>query len=415
MDLNSPTQAGDGYGIGSLDFPFSVRQGLLFYAPLTRDGSALSFAGGVKSVEALATETVDADGTVRDPYSGYIRQATANTARYERLGVRAETARTNLCLRSSDFSNAAWAKTNGVVDATSNIVPDGSANTTCELRATAGNATFIQDLGVVANAAKTFAVYLKRKTGTGTVEITLDGGVGWTAVTVGTSAWVRVSKTQTLADPDVGIRIVTSGDEVLAWGAQLEDSAPHASSYIPTVAASVERAAEDLQFDNTGAKHLAAAAGTILCAATPCADAADYSINANIAGALKLEPGGGGPVLFISEAVDRWQWQVFSEQASVAAITPASPTPTKGVTAILAGTWAVNDFRFYIDGILGGSDAAGAAPVDVQPVIVIGQNRLLAKQFCGRIAHVLIYNRVLSAAEIKSLSNEIRSALVRSY
>lgn len=138
------------------------------------------------------------------------------------LGYLAEGARTNICLWSEDFTNAVWVSGGGGVAVGTNSLaaPDGTT-TADTLTASGANGTLIQDLGVIASAAQCFSIYLKRKTGTGNIDLTLDGGSTWTTVAV-TASWVRFEKTQTLANPDVGIRIVTSGDEVYAWGAQCE-------------------------------------------------------------------------------------------------------------------------------------------------------------------------------------------------
>lgn len=166
-------------------------------------------------------------------------------------GYLAEGARTNRCLYSQDFSNAAWVSGGGGIAVTANSIaaPDGTT-TADTLTASGANGTLIQDLGVVASASKTGGLWLKRKTGTGNIDITMDGGTGWTTVAV-TTTWTRFSKNQTLADEDFGIRIVTSGDEVYAWQGQVETAA-FLSSDIPTTSAAVTRNADVLTYTSTG-------------------------------------------------------------------------------------------------------------------------------------------------------------------
>ena len=154
-----------------------------------------------------------ASNVVTEAYGAYI--ATATLKKYLPEG-----ARTNLCLQSQTLDNATWVKSNVTVTADEAVAPDGTT-TADTLTATAGNGTVIQDLGVVASAARAGGFYLKRKTGTGNIDLTLDGGTTWTTVVL-TAAWTRPEITQTLADPDFGIRIVTSGDAVWAWGGQVE-------------------------------------------------------------------------------------------------------------------------------------------------------------------------------------------------
>lgn len=171
---------------------------------------------------------------------------------------------TNRLLYSEDFSNAAWVKTNVTVTADSTAAPDG-ATTADTLTATAANGTVIQDLGVVASAKKTGSLWLKRKTGSGNIQLTMDGGTGWTTVAVGAD-WTRFEITQTLADEDFGVRIVTSGDAVYAWGGQIEQangagSLSWMSTYVPTTSAAVQRKGDALTFPTAG--NISLAAGTI--------------------------------------------------------------------------------------------------------------------------------------------------------
>ena len=181
-------------------------------------------------------------------------------------GYTSEGQRTNRCLYSEDFSNAAWVKSNVTVTANSTTAPDGTT-TADTLTATGANATCIQDLGVVASAKKTGSVWIKRKTGTGNIQLTMDGGAGWTTVTV-TSSWVRFDLSQTLVDEDFGIRLVTNGDEVYVWGAQVEQdliagSISWATSYIATSGASVTRNVDNLYYAGTG--NISALNGTSFC------------------------------------------------------------------------------------------------------------------------------------------------------
>lgn len=146
--------------------------------------------------------------------------------------------RTNLALWNRDLTNAAWVKTNGTA-AKDQAGLDGVTNSASSFTATAGNATCLQSI-TSASAARVTSFYLKRLTGTGTVNITQDNGTTWTAVTL-TSAWQRFQITATLADPVIGIRVVTSGDAVALDFAQHESGASVASSPIPTTTASVIR------------------------------------------------------------------------------------------------------------------------------------------------------------------------------
>jgi len=157
------------------------------------------------------------------------------------FGYVAEGARTNLCLWGRDFSNAAWVKTNvtAVKDATGR---DGAAAVASTLTATASNGTCRQTV-TSASATRTISCDIKRKTGTGTIEMTVDGGSTYTDITsqINGSTWARVQVTQAaVTNPSVGFRIGTSGDAIYVDYFGLE-SASFASSRIHTTTAAVTR------------------------------------------------------------------------------------------------------------------------------------------------------------------------------
>lgn len=129
------------------------------------------------------------------------------------LGLLGEKATVKSALWPRDFTNAAWVKTNitAAKDATG---IDGVANSASTLTATAGNGTALQTVTLV-NAEYTSAVYVRRKTGTGNIDITDDNGGTWTTLTaLNTSHWTRYPITRTQANPVIGFRLVVDTDEI---------------------------------------------------------------------------------------------------------------------------------------------------------------------------------------------------------
>jgi len=126
---------------------------------------------------------------------------------------------TNLLTFSETFDNAAWVKTTITATANSIVAPNGY-QTADTLAATGANSTALQTFTASA-VPYTYSVYLYRKTGTGNIDITVDGTT-WVTKTI-TAGWTRVDTVLTPASGSktAGIRIVTSGDEIYAWGAQL--------------------------------------------------------------------------------------------------------------------------------------------------------------------------------------------------
>ena len=128
--------------------------------------------------------------------------------------------RYNLLTFSEQFDNAAWTKSSVTVTANTDTAPNGTL-TADTLAATGANGTTLGSLVLVAGSY-TFSVWLRRKTGTGNIDISAHSGGTWVTQTI-TSSWARYTVTQTLTagTRTPGIWIVTSGDEVYAWGAQL--------------------------------------------------------------------------------------------------------------------------------------------------------------------------------------------------
>lgn len=167
------------------------------------------------------------------------------------LGLLIEEPRTNNLTYSDDLTNAAWTLTNATASKTA-IGLAGTSNTASILTATAADATALNAI-TLASGTRVFSIYLKRRTGIGTVQITMDGGTNWTTVTL-TSTWQRFKlPAATITDPSCGVRIAVSGDEVDVDGAQLEGPTTYltgtfATSYIPTTSAAVTRAGDHCRF-----------------------------------------------------------------------------------------------------------------------------------------------------------------------
>jgi len=271
----------------------------------------------------------------------------------ECLGRSVWESRTNRCLHSEDFGNAAWVKTNVTVATNQTIAPDGTL-TADQLTASAGNGTVIQDLGAVASAAKTGALYLKRYTGTGNIEITLNGGSTWTAVTL-TNTWTRFNLTATLADEDFGIRIVTSGDSIFAWGGMVETGA-FMTPYIPTVASQVTRLADSAVM--TGANFSSwfnPEQGCLFMQSTPA-----------------VLDAGNGVTISDNTANNRIRLGSSTTEQGTVTVSGSAQAALDGGTPVLntlqsvAMSYKFNDFALSLNGGAVATDTTGTVPVVTQ-------------------------------------------------
>lgn len=158
----------------------------------------------------------------------------------------------NVALWNRDLTNAVWVSTN-VTAAKDQTGLDGVTNSASSITATAANGTCLQAI-THANAFRWTSAYVKRITGSGTVEMTIDNGVTWTPITL-TGSWARVSiPDQTLVNPTVGFRIVTSGDAIAVDFVQVEsyNSGLTSTLYAPTspiytTTANVVRGTDDVE------------------------------------------------------------------------------------------------------------------------------------------------------------------------
>lgn len=200
----------------------------------------LGVASGMPSIKPTLNLDFANSQTV-DPRITFTRTGTA--AYYDgKTTVKAEE---NLLTYSQEFDNASWTKTNASVTANTFAAPDGTT-TADTLTATAGNGTVLETFTASA-VAYTYSVWLYRKTGTGNVDITVDGTT-YSTVAV-TAAWTRFSVTTTpsAGSKTAGIRLVTSGDEVYIWGAQLEQRST-VTAYTPTTTQAITNYIPAIQY-----------------------------------------------------------------------------------------------------------------------------------------------------------------------
>lgn len=220
-----------------LDFPVP-----LLFMPLIDNVDILRGIGST-------TFTRSTTKNVLNKETGLVTQVEINEPGFESEGCLLEGSSTNEALHNRDFTNAAHIKINitALKDA---VGADGVANSASTLTATAANGTVLQTVTKV-SAQNTFSLDVRRKTGTGTIEISDDNGVSFTDITsnINNLTYTRFQITTTQANPSIGLRIVTSGDEIEVDYEQLE-ALPFASSRIETTTAAVTRGSDNLSIDD---------------------------------------------------------------------------------------------------------------------------------------------------------------------
>lgn len=219
------------------------------------DGSTLECAGTITGSYAQTVTFTRATAALCTKADGTLVSLASGQPRIEPAGFAGELTATNLVLHDRDLSNAAWVKTTATCTKTATGTT-GAANSASVCTASAGNATVLQTVTTGA-ATRATSLYLKRRTGTGTVEVTRNNGTNWTAVTLSSTAWTRFAPncaiianctvvsalTSGIANPIIGIRIVTSGDAVDVDFVQ-DEAGAIATAPIETGAASATRDTE---------------------------------------------------------------------------------------------------------------------------------------------------------------------------
>ena len=155
-----------------------------------------------------------------------------------------EAAATQLAAFNTNIKSAnSYTLTDGTLTENTETAPDGTL-TASTFKATATNGQFQKVKTSTSGAEYTVSVYVKRKTGSGTVYLRAVENAN-TAVTI-TDQWTRVSATVTSTSTSIryGLALGTSEDEVYVWGFQVELGASASSFIFNTTGSDVTRNAD---------------------------------------------------------------------------------------------------------------------------------------------------------------------------
>lgn len=415
--------------------------------PAIKPTLLLDFAN-VKALDPRITFTRASTATYFDA-NGILKIASSGSPRFdynpntnESLGLLLEESRTNLAIYSEQFDNAAWTKTRSSLTANAIVSPDGTIDAGKLIEDTTASASHFcnQGMSLTANQSYTLSVFAKaaertqivlqtgsvanwaaeRQCGfnlsTGTLFST-GLGTSFATITPVGNGWYRCSITATFgasnANGNLNILMANNGNFVYTgdgvsgvyiWGAQLENSA-FLTSYIPTVASQVTRAADVATM--TGANFTSwyrADEGSLL---------AEFTYGYKLGG-VRVAGYSDGTTNNFFEVVAAtgtggtvgvgvyWSGNVSGTQ-TINANSAGTTTPTLLTKRRFAGAYKVNDFANATDGGAIGSDTSSAVPVVNTFTIGTGASGT-GQTLCGHIGKLAYYPVNFTDAQLQAIT-----------
>jgi len=318
-------------------------------------------------------------------------------------GLLIEEQRTNLITYSDDFSNAAWGKFSGFsVASNTTVAPDGTTTADTVTFTSSSSNTRMNTPSVTAGVTYVFSIWAQSLTGSTGLSIDIGDGTG-VNVTV-PATLTRISVPIVAGSAGAFIDIVGNGAATMVWwGAQLE-AGSFATSYIPTVASQVTRAADNASmlgdnfatwynqtqgtFYTNGDRIYGGNAYAALAVARNTAT----GINDRIDIALGTGPGGGAGIYRMTVVAGG---VVQADLGDLSAF--SANTPYKGAIA-----YAANDFASSVQGGTVNTDASGSVPSGVNSMDI--GNRSSSFQLNGHIRSISYYPTRLPNATLQSIT-----------
>jgi hypothetical protein len=238
----------------SLDLNFAVNKSLI---------DDISGSNLTTFSRASTGTFVGSNGLIQTAASGVAR-FDHNPATGESLGLLIEEARTNIIVSSESFNTGGWTQDGIVLTASAGTAPDGASAATSISVGTGSNRCFHFDNSGV-TGAKVFSIFAKANTGasfqiasvgdqtpnaTATINLSTATVTGFSGASIipYANGWYRILlpvTVSTASGSSTYWQVFGPTSSVFVWGAQLE-AGSFATSYIPTTAVTVTRAAESL-------------------------------------------------------------------------------------------------------------------------------------------------------------------------
>jgi hypothetical protein len=302
-----------------------------------------------------------------------------------------EPAATNLALHSRDLTNAVWSGTT-VTTAKNAVGADGVTSGATTITATAASGTVLQALSH-ASQSRVFSAYIRRVTGTGTIQLTTNGGTNWTNVTI-SSLYTQVAcAAQTVASGTVGIRLAVSGDVIEVDFTQGEVG-PAATSPMATTSGTVTRNADVISVTGAVSGCIGQTEGTIY---------AEVDINRAVNGNILMLDGGSTTdfIVFLKLSTSEIRIRIRRAGGTIANIITSSVL-SAGVHKIALG-YTNGNYALYIDGLSAGtSNNSTDYPATALTRVLLSSSDYVP--FNDRIRSAALYTTRLTDLELAALT-----------
>jgi len=326
-----------------------------------------------------------------------------------------EPQRTNIQAYSENFSGAAWTPSLVTITANSSICPNGEL-TAYKLETTSSVGSLNGFLQITANTEYTYSLFVKADT-TSICKIELYDTISSSRYFYGTvifdmatetistslatasfdkldGGWYRLKMTATSPNPllgSTGVQIsLTQAGSIFIWGAQME-AGGYATSYIKNVddINGVTRLKDEC-FNGGDADLFDITEGTFF--------VDSYVYNSGNFTTISLSDGsvsnrlilifqnyGTQVRVFSSGGVDSFLYLTFDQRNKIAV------------------TFKENEYKFFINGALVGSDTSATVPSGMDR-LNFSNNTNVSNHFEGKVYDTRVYDRVLTEAEAITLT-----------
>ena len=414
------TSAGNGWYRCSFVTAFDTGTGMGVWLQASPYASTGNFyAWGAQLSDSASLDTyVPVYGAAVTSAAYYAPRLDFDGATLAAKGLLVEEQRTNILQRTAEFNNAYWQKSNSgasdpVVTANSVVAPDGTTTADkIEIPAVSGAGAFsVISRNFTATATPhTGSIWLRGNTGGEVIWLgyTTNGSTYASVSCTLTTSWQRFTLTSTRTavsdnfqfgvDLRDGAQSAKGAQTIYAWGAQLEQNASFATSYIPNIdtSAGVTRAA-DVASVSTQAFPYSSSEGTLVVNASVLSTASgNRSVATLYQASNSAITTGNNASGFGATTADFYVINNSVDQAVFyfnSAVTAGSPFK-------VGGFYKANNFNGSVNGTVGTLDTSGSVPSGITEMR-IGQSYLgTATYLNGHIRQITYLPRAVTTPEL---------------